>query len=342
MNDDLVPDAGRSSFVGCCSSPMERIQSKAARLQRIENRLYNVPRGLRVAELAEYCGVDRRTIYRDLQALEDLGAPIWQADGRYGIDRESYLSTIRLNLNEAVALFFAARLLAHHSDEHNPNVVSALNKLASGLPDTTISSHMSRLAEIIRARPLRADYVRVLDTVTRAWADRHKVLIRYRAASGELTERVICPYFLEVSRSEPASYVIAYDDLRAALRTFKLERVADAELLGITYSIPDDFDPYAHLAAAWGVMDEVEVEVQLRFSQAVAPRVRESVWHHSQQLADTPDGGCELRMRVGGIREVRSWVLSWGGDVEVLAPPALRDEVLAHARRMLAQYMPAS
>jgi proteasome accessory factor B len=317
---------------------MDRIQSKAARLQRIEHRLYNSPRGQRVVELAEYCGVDRRTIYRDLRALEEMGVPVWEHHGHYGIDRESYLSTVRLNLNEAVALFFAARLLAHHSDEHNPNVVSALNKLAAGLPDTTISGHMARVAEIIRARPLRADYVRVLDTVTRAWADRRRVSIRYRAASGELTERVICPYFLEVSRSEPASYVIAYDDLRGALRTFKLERVAAAELLDSSYSIPDEFDPYAHLAAAWGVMDEVEVEVRLHFSPAAAPRVRESVWHHSQQLADTPDGGCVLRMRVGGIREVRSWVLSWGADVEVLAPPELRDEVAAHARRMADRY----
>jgi predicted DNA-binding transcriptional regulator YafY len=317
---------------------MDRIHSKAARLRRIEHRLYNVPRGLRATELADYCGVDRRTIYRDLQALEEMGVPVWEDQGRYGIERESYLSTIRLNLNEAVALFFAARLLAHHSDEHNPNVVSALSKLAAGLPDTTISSHMARVADSIRSRPLRVDYVRVLDTITRAWADRRKVAIRYRAASGELTERVICPYFLEVSRSEPASYVIAHDDLRAALRTFKIERIAAAEILEATYVIPDDFDPYQHLASAWGVMDEVEVEVRLRFSPAAAPRVRESVWHHSQRLEDTPDGGCELSMRVGGIKEIRSWVLSWGADVEVLAPPALRDEVRDHARRMAAQY----
>jgi proteasome accessory factor B len=317
---------------------MDRIQSKAARLRRIEHRLYNAPRGLRAIELAEYCGVDRRTIYRDLEALEEMGVPVWEDQGRYGIDRESYLSTVRLNLNEAVALFFAARLLAHHSDEHNPNVVSALSKLAAGLPDVTISSHMARVADVIRARPLRADYVRVLDTVTRAWADRHKVAIRYRAASGELTERVICPYFLEVSRSEPASYVIAYDDLRAALRTFKLERVAVAEILDDTYAIPDDFDPYQHLAAAWGVMDEVEVEVRLRFSALAAPRVRESVWHHSQRLEDIADGGCELTMRVGGIKEVRAWVLGWGADVEVLAPLALRDEVCDHARRMVERY----
>jgi proteasome accessory factor B len=317
---------------------VDRIQSKAARLRRIEHRLYNTPHGLRAVELAEYCGVDRRTIYRDLVSLEEMGVPVWEDGGRYGIDRESYLSTIRLNLNEAVALFFAARLLAHHSDEHNPHVVSALNKLATGLPDTTISSHIARAADAIRAKPLRADYVRILEAITRAWADRRRIAIHYRAISGALTERVICPYFLEVSRSEPASYVIAHDDLRGALRTFKLERVVAAEILGSSYAIPPDFDPYVYLASAWGVMDEVEVEVRLRFSPLAALRVKESVWHHSQRLEDTPDGGCELSMRVGGIREVRAWVLGWGADVVVLAPPALRDEVQAHARRMLELY----
>src|SRR5207244_7956010 len=103
------------------------------------------------------------------------------------------------------------------------HVVSALNKLAAGLPDSTISTHMARVAEVIRARPLRADYVRVLDTITRAWADRRKVTIRYRSASGELTERVICTYFLEASRSEPACYVFPPDVPRRALRTCNIE-----------------------------------------------------------------------------------------------------------------------
>lgn len=317
---------------------MDRIHSKAARLQRIEHRLYNSPHGMRVVELAEYCGVDRRTIYRDLDSLHDMGVPVWEHEGRYGIERAAYLSTVRLNLNEAVALFFAARLLSHHSDEHNPHVVAALDKLAAGLPDVTISEHIARAADVIRARPLRADYMRALEVITRAWADRRQVRIRYRAASGDVTERVICPYFLEASRSEPASYVIGFDALRNALRTFKIERVTDAELLDIPYTIPDEFDPYVHLAASWSVMDEAEVEVRLRFAPAVAHRVKESVWHHSQQLRDTDDGGCELTMHVGGIKEVRAWVLGWGADVEVLAPASLRDEVSAHVLRLADMY----
>jgi predicted DNA-binding transcriptional regulator YafY len=317
---------------------VDRIQSKAARLSRLERLLYNAPQGLRVIELAERCGVDRRTVYRDLAALEEMGVPVWEDVGRYGINRERYLSTVRLNLNEAIALYFAARLLSHHSDEHNPHVVSVLQKLAAGLPDGTISSHLSQVAELIRARTLRSDYIRVLEVITRAWADRRKVQIRYRAASGDTTERVICPYFLEVARSEPAAYIIGQDDLRGALRTFKFERITDAQVLDETYIIPDSFDPYVHLASAWGVMDEAEVEVRLRFSASVATRVKESIWHHSQQVRDLPNGDCELTMRVGGTREMRAWVLGWGAEVEVLAPDALRVDVSEHARRMLQIY----
>lgn len=317
---------------------MDRIQSKAARLSRLERLLYNAPQGLRVVDLAERSGVDRRTIYRDLFSLEEMGVPIWEDAGRYGITRERYLSTVRLNLNEAIALYFAARLLSHHSDEHNPHVVAVLQKLAAGLPDGTISSHLAQVSEVIRRRILRSDYIRALETITRAWADRRKVRIRYRSATGEATERVICPYFLEVSRSEPAAYVIAQDDLRGALRTFKLERIIDAEAIDAVYSIPETFDPYVHLASAWGIMDDAEVEVQLRFTPAVAARVKESIWHHSQRVHDRADGGCDLHLRVGGTREMRSWVLGWGADVEVLQPAELRDEVREHARRMMALY----
>ena len=67
-------------------------------------------------------------------------------------------------------------------------------------------------------------------------------------------------------------------------------------------------------------------------------RVQESVWHHSQQVEELPDGGVLLAMRVGGIREIKNWVMSWGAEVEVLAPPELRAQVTEDSRRMVAQY----
>ncbi len=317
----------------------DRIRSKAARLRRIEHRLYNTPAGLRVSDLAEDCGVARRTIYRDLMALHEMGVPVWEERGRFGIDRAAYLSTVRLNLNEALALYFAARLLAHHSDEHNPHIVSALDKLAAGLPDPTISAYIAQAAQIVRSKPMRSDYIRNLEVLTRAWADRRLVLLRYRAPNRESTEREVALYFIEVSRSTPAAYVIGYDRLRSAIRTFKIERIERADLLDEHYTIPADFDPYAHLSSAWGIMDDAEVSIRLRFNIEAAPRVRETVWHRSQQLIERDDGGCDLHMTIGGIREVMPWVLGWGADVEVLEPAELRAEVAAHGARMAALYM---
>jgi predicted DNA-binding transcriptional regulator YafY len=317
----------------------DRIQSKAARLRRIEHKLYNAPLGLRVVELASACGVDRRTIYRDLEALEEMGVPIWEDSGRYSINRQDYLSTVRLNLHETVALYFATRLLAHHSDEHNPHVVSALDKIAAALPDETISGHLAKTAELIRQRPLRRTYIQTLEIITRAWADRRWVQLSYWATGREKAEeRTIATYFLEVSRFEPASYLIGYDRLRNDIRTFKLERVQRAEVLDESYAVPADFDPHAWLAGSWGIMAEEEVEVALRFTPAVARRVKESHWHRSQEVEDEPDGGCIVRLRVGGIREIRSWILGWGADVEVLSPDSLRLEVADQSRRMALHY----
>jgi predicted DNA-binding transcriptional regulator YafY len=316
----------------------DRIRSKAARLRRIEHRLYNTPNGLRVSDLAKDCGVARRTIYRDLIALDEMGVPVWEERGRFGIDRATYLSTVRLNLNEAISLYFAARLLTHHSDEHNPHIVSALDKLAAGLPDQTIASSISQAAAVVRARPVRSGYIHHLEILTRAWANRQIVRLHYRAPNRESTEREVAPYFMEVSRSAPAAYVIGHDRLRNAIRTFKIERIEQAELLDERYNIPEDFDPAAFLASAWGVMDGEEVQIQLRFSAEAAPRVRETVWHRSQQLIERDDGGCDLHMTIGGFREVMPWVLGWGADVEVLAPTELRAEIADHAARMTTRY----
>ena len=65
----------------------------------------------------------------------------------------------------------------------------------------------------------------------------------------------------------------------------------------------------------------------LRFVPAVAPRVAETTWHPTQVVEREADGSLAWRATVSGTIEIRSWILSWGPDVEVLAPAALRAEV---------------
>ncbi len=83
--------------------------------------------------------------------------------------------------------------------------------------------------------------------------------------------------------------------------------------------------------------DEELVEVRLRFSHFVTKRVKETLWHPSQQINDTADG-CEWTAQIGDTLEIENWIRGWGADCEVLAPQELRQSMAQQARRLAHMY----
>jgi predicted DNA-binding transcriptional regulator YafY len=66
--------------------------------------------------------------------------------------------------------------------------------------------------------------------------------------------------------------------------------------------------------------------------------VLEATWHATQVVATEPDGSLRWSATVSGTIEIRLWILSWGDDVEVVSPAALRDDVAATLRRAVEGY----
>jgi predicted DNA-binding transcriptional regulator YafY len=164
---------------------------------------------------------------------------------------------------------------------------------------------------------------------------RRVVIIWYPTADQAVRPRVIEPYFLEPSLIGHSSYVVARDRELGEMRTFKLERITRAEAMTQTYQIPRDFDIGRYLARAWGIFHSGEpVEVRLRFYPPAAARVKESIWHPSQQLSEGADGSVEMRVTVAGTVEITPWILGWGDAVEVIAPAELREHVARIGAKM--------
>ena len=148
---------------------------------------------------------------------------------------------------------------------------------------------------------------------------------------------MIAPYAVEPTAI--GIYVIGHDDWSHDIRTFKIERLEQAEVLDEPYAIPNGFDPEAYLSTSWGIMTSQEMfDVVLRFTATATPHIRERIWHPSQTIDLTPDGGCVLCVRISEPMEMQPWIRSWGAQVEVLAPDWLRERVADELRRASDQY----
>lgn len=302
--------------------------TRAERLMEIPIILFCSPSGVKASEFAKRFGCHRSSIYRDIEILSSRGHPIWEDGQRFRIHKDRSLTYVSVNLNEAQALYLSARLLSAHSDKHNPHVVSALEKLASALPES-IGNHIAQTAAITFERKQQPAFLRNLELLTLAWAEKRQTQVTYHnPQTGETTTRFFDPYFIEPSPLGYACYVIGYDHLRKAIRQFKVERIKEVKVLPSCYEVRDDFDPYKYLSGAWGIMGgEEQVTVKLRFSAQVAYRVRESDWPGVDQLEDLPNGGCVMTLKVNHTLEMKPWIRGWGADCEVLEPEDLRQVI---------------
>jgi predicted DNA-binding transcriptional regulator YafY len=320
-------------------------RDRAARLMRVAALLAAHPDGMHPRDIAERLGMSVRNVYRDLHALEDeVDVPTWSDGGRWGVLESAFLPPLKLTLSEAMAIVLAARLMVRYADKYDPDLGSAFEKLEENLPET-LREHVARSLDVLQRAPLDPDFIERVRLLTKAWADRRVVEIEYEGAAyegrpGEVSRRVVRPWLIEPSLQTHALYLIGWDEGRQAMRTFKIERIRSASLTPRSFERPAAASLEADLRKGWDIIaDQPPVEVRLRFSAAVADRVLETRWHPEQRTERQADGSLLWSTTVSGTIEIRLWILSWGDDVEVLAPESLRADVAATLARASAHYV---
>ncbi|MBA2382082.1 MAG: transcriptional regulator [Chloroflexi bacterium] len=319
-------------------------RDRLARMTRILALLNAHPDGMKPAEIARRVDSSVRTVYRDLRSIEgELTMPLWSEGGRWGVDAEAFLPPLKLTRGEAMAVVLSARLMVRYADKYDPDLASAFEKLAAVLP-AALREHVDRTLDDLSRRPTDETFNRHLRLLTQAWAERRIVVLDYTPApyAPEAAPRSarVRPYLIEPSLQTHALYLIGWDETKDAMRTFKIERIRDVALTPESFAAPDaEID--GMFERAWDIIaDQEPVDVVLRFAARVATRVREARWHPTEAVAEEPDGSLTWRATVAGPIEIRLWILSWGDDVEILEPTALRDDVAATHRRAAAAYGP--
>ena len=230
------------------------------RLELVARTLRDRP-GITAGELAAALGVSGRSIFRDLGALRERGYPIEASRGRGGglrLPARWGLDRVLLSRDEALctllALAVAERL---RFPMFAGEVARARRRIADAFP-TAERRRIAPLRERIfvgdsASAAVRRSYAEPAPGPTRrlqaAFVDARVVRAEYVRDDGAHTERRLEPHALLVNA--PAWYLVAFDHLRGAPRTFRLDRFVAVEATEETFR-PRAAELVAALAAALG------------------------------------------------------------------------------------------
>jgi proteasome accessory factor B len=126
-------------------------------------------------------------------------------------------------------------------------------------------------------------------------------------------------------------YLVGYDQDKEASRTFRVDRMDGEPTVHEPGSAvtPDSFDPSAALPEEpWRMGEEEVVSVDVLVDRGLAPLVVAEVGDSTVAIRH-PDGSVVVRLEVTNVAMLRSWVLELGEHAEVLAPDAVRADMIA-------------
>jgi proteasome accessory factor B len=297
------------------------------------------PRGLTTAQIAKKMDISQRQAQRDIVALEsELKVPFVKQGTRWTLIEGYFLAPVNFTIPEAMAMVVGARLMWRYADRANPFAQVAYEKLAAVLP-APMKEAVMEVADGLGDKADDGVWTKVFAALTTAWAERRKVRIRYTKEDGKTFERVVWPLFIEPTPTAHSCYLIAHDEKRRAPRVYRMERISGVVVLEQRFDPPLGSSLRKLLGHAWGIWtSDHPVELVLRFTPRVAARVVATTWHESQEVRQLPEGGVELRLVIAEPTEIRPWILGWGKECEVVAPPELRDSIAGELEDALAAY----
>ena len=298
-------------------------------------------------------GFSKSMVRRDIKLMQvDYNLPLefMEEYGGWGYTEAVLNSpTTRMTKSELVLICTAWKALeSFKGGPYAEQVASAFEKLLQGLgPGVMEDLRKIRDRISFRATSYYAPVdLAVFEEVSAGLMDEEEVKFDYcklkRAATDGAPEiRHVHPRHL--LHYDGAWYLFT-DDAKEGnrRRKFALSRMETARRIGKRFTPLEPFDIEQELGPGFGVHSGTPETVRLRFHGMMAQLVSERHYHGTQSISENMDETVELELLSVIGPELKRWVLGAGGEVEVLEPETLREELLREAEKMVEGFQQGS
>ncbi|MGE5370936.1 MAG: helix-turn-helix transcriptional regulator [Solirubrobacterales bacterium] len=279
-------------------------------------------KSIRARELAELFEVSERTIFRDIEAINQAGIPVITtpgARGGIGLAENYRIEQSLLALDDVAAILGALKGLKTTFDD--AGLAQTIEKIQGLVPHARLDELAGKSERlVIDLKPWGGNEAvrKRIALIKEAIEAQRLIRFGYTGPEGERTERVMEPYRLLLKSQN--WYVYGFCALRQDFRLFRVSRIRNLQLEG------DFFTPRENPAGDYPWETEFlaieTTDVVLRFR----PELRILAEEHFQgtPIDEEADGSVIVRISLPVNEWLYGMIFSYAQGVEVLRPPEVR------------------
>ena len=259
-------------------------------------------------ELAEQFEVSVRTIYRDLDQLSAAGIPVYATQGKGGgifLPDQYVLNKSLISETEQKQILMALEGLNLAGLEGSNTLLAKLGGVFQKQQTNWIELDFSGW------NPDDQDISRILQ---QAIFQSRVIRFCYYSQKGSSPDRSVQP--LKLVYKDQSWYLYAYCLLRSDYRLFKLSRIKELQVTDQEFirAAPEKIFEQSRPDQAR------RADLTLRFDKTAAYRI----YDHFDHIKETADGGYLVYASLPDHDSLYRFLLSFGDQVQVLAPPDIR------------------
>lgn len=278
-------------------------------------------------ELAERFEVSVRTIYRDIDMLSSAGIPVYTSQGKGGgisLLDNYVLNKSVLSEDEQNEILFALQSLTVTQNPETDKVLSKLSSLFNKSKANWIEVDLS---------PWGSDINKTCEfTILKNAILNHQIIeFTYYNSSGEKSNRKVEP--IKLIFKVHAWYLNGFCLTKNEYRTFKISRMSNIE---ITLELFTDRMLEGHSVDEKEQNSQKWINVQLQIAPQGVYRVFDEF--DENEITRNQDGSFMVATSLPENEWLFHYILSFGTDIEVLAPQNIREMIQGKLDEIIWKY----